>query len=311
MSTICCIPRNRTLACLHMATDVQISDVSITNSQKSRIFEGRGGVYDVTLRKLYNILCSDAQTAPRFSAARPFKEPLPRIIMKATTLTAFILFALCASLAECLIRPRELTRHISTTLRKRSDNCDDERLKELIRTVPRECVSALFDGIDDFEHFNNLICSEKCGLLFYEFIVDCYEEDITGKVWDLLCASNSKGVLCYDTIDGLLQDALSELLDACENATSEYCSTECIFDLEQSNIVTGCCLYSYEAIESGLDETQDMWTACGVEIPGLCIGGLTHEEVDAPGRGAQVQDGATTAAGSIAVLVAAVLAALS
>lgn len=231
--------------------------------------------------------------------------------MKATTLTVCILFALCASLAECLIRPRELAHHISKTLHKRSEDCDDERLKELIRTVPNECVSALFDGIDDFEHFNNLICSEKCGRLFYDLIVDCYEQDITGIVWDLLCASNSEGVLCYDTVDNLLQDALGELLDACENATSEYCSAECIVNLEQSNIVTGCCLYSYNAIESGLDETQDMWTACGVEIPGLCIGGLTHEEVDVPGRGGQVQDGAATAAGSIAVLVAALLAALS
>lgn len=178
--------------------------------------------------------------------------------------------------------------------------------------MPNECISTLFDGINDFEHFNDIICSEKCGRPVYDLVVECYEEDITGIVWDLFCANNDKGVLCYDTIDGLLQDALDELLDACQNATSEYCSTDCIVDLEQSSIVTGCCLYSYEAIESGLDETRDMWTACGVEIPGLCIGGLTNEEVDVPGRQReQVQAGAASAAASISVLVAALLAGLS
>ena len=231
--------------------------------------------------------------------------------MKATILTACVLLALCASLGECLTRPQEFARHFSRTLRKRAEESCEDRLQELLRNDAEDCLSSLFDS-EDLEKFNSVICSDECGRKFYDLVVDCYEQDITATVWDVLCAENSKGLLCYNAIDDLVRDSLGDLLDTCNNATSDYCPEDCVADLERSDAVTGCCLYSYESVELGFDETQDMWTACGVEIPGLCTGGLTDDIISLPNGETQTQeDGAVTAAGSIAVLVAALLATLS
>lgn len=229
--------------------------------------------------------------------------------MKATILTACILLALSVSLAECLIHPRDFAHHFATTLRKR-ESCED-RLTDLLQNDAEDCLSSLFDS-EDLEKFNSIICSDECGKKFYDLIVDCYEQDITAAVWDVLCASNGQGLLCYDVIDDLVRDSVGDLLDSCNNVTSDYCSEECVVDLERSDSVTGCCLYSYESVELGFDEAEDMWTACGVAIPGLCTGGLTNDIIRIPDSQTQTgDDAALTAAGSIAVLVTALLAALS
>ena len=62
------------------------------------------------------------------------------------------------------------------------------------------------------------------------------------------CSRNEKGNLCYDTVSGLLENEEAEVINACEDAITIFCSASRMKELEKSNkrhglpFVHVCCL---------------------------------------------------------------------
>jgi len=209
--------------------------------------------------------------------------------MKPTASTALIVcvvIGLCASLAESTIRPREVAHRISTTLHKRQElACSDERLNEITQNFPNECISAVASLDDCGRQCLSIVCNDTCAQPFYDFLVECYDDPTLISTFELFCSKNRNGTLCYDTVEGLLDDAESELEEACEDSTTMSCSVSCMEELQKSNSETGCCLYTVVALASSQQETDEIWAACDVDTPGLCTGRFTGEPIKVPGSG--------------------------
>ena len=209
--------------------------------------------------------------------------------MKPTASTALIVcvfVGLCASLAECTIRPREVAQRISTALHKRQElACSDERLNEIFQNFPVECISILPNVTECGKECFSVVCSDTCAQLFYNFFVECYDDQTVISAWELFCSKNKYGNFCYDTVSDLLVDAQDEVLNACENSTAFSCSDTCMELLEKSNNETGCCLYTSVAVVASLKETNKLWAACDVDTPGVCISRFTGDPI-IPGSGA-------------------------
>jgi len=210
--------------------------------------------------------------------------------MKPTASTALkvcVFIGLCASLAECTIQPREVAQRISTVLHKRQDlACSDERLNEIFQTFPGECISILVNLTECEKQCLSVVCSDTCAQSFYDFFVECYDDQTVISGWELFCSKNKHGNFCYDSVTGLLVDAQDELLNACENSTAFSCPASCMELLQKNNDESGCCLYTFFAVAASLKETNKLWALCDVDTPGVCISRFTGDPIIDPGSGA-------------------------
>ena len=127
--------------------------------------------------------------------------------------------------------------------------------------------------------------------------VECYDDPTLISTFELFCSKNENGTLCYDTVEGLLEDEGPELEEACEDATTMSCSVSCMEELEKSNSETGYCLYTLAALFTSQQETDDIWAACDVDTPDLCTGRFTGEPIKAP------ESGAATVTSYVSILV--------
>jgi len=223
-----------------------------------------------------------------------------------TALIVCVFIGLCASLAECAIRPREMAQRISTALYKRQERtCSDESFLEIFQNFPNQCISAVV-SLDECGHqCLSIKCNDTCAQPFYDFFVECFDDPTLISSFELLCSRNESGTLCYDTVSGLLEDEESKLEQLCEDATTMSCSVSCMEELQKSNSETGCCLYTVVALATSQQETDKIWAACDVDTPDLCTGRFTGEPIKAPESGAATGpgSGAATVPGSGAVTV--------
>ena len=222
--------------------------------------------------------------------------------MKPSALKVCVLIGMCASLAECTIRPREVAHRISTAIDKRQElKCSDERVIEIFQKFPPECVSVLADVENDEcdKQCFKTVCNDSCAQLSHDFFDECLVDPLLLAWWELFCARNENGTFCYDAIG---DQEIFEVDNACEDSmTAGSCSVSCKEEVEKSNNETGCCFYTLAVLDSNQQETDENWAACDVDAPGLCTSRFTGEPIRIPGSGA------TTVTGYVSVLVVTLL----
>ena len=210
-------------------------------------------------------------------------------------LTVCVVIGLCASLAECTIRPREAAQSLSTMLHKRQTlerSCSDERYNEILRNLPDDCVPILtsLDAGTCTQQCFSIGCSDTCAQPLYDYYVECYDDRSRATVWEVFCSRDGSGDFCYNVFDEIV---------GLENTLTCYpsiCTSTCVEAYE-----AGCCLYSTFAVQNSVESTSRLWDSCDVDIPGVCTSRFTGEPIKAPGSGE------ATLTSYISVLVVAVL----
>lgn len=181
-------------------------------------------------------------------------------------LTVCALLGLYASLAECATRQRKTAHPVLTTLHKRqTDVCSNETINELLQNYPAECIPT--PGCQG-QCFLSLLCSDSCAQSYYDLLVKCKPEYASS--WELLCSKNEDGSLCIYALNDTLNNAEGVLLDACRTPPTTSCSVSCKKELVDNGNESGCCLYTFSVLVSGLQETDAIWAACNVDSPGVC-----------------------------------------
>ena len=149
-----------------------------------------------------------------------------------------------------------------------SVSCRSDRVFELLAGLSIGCQNYLFSAdtaYEDFEEESSVIC-EKCGPQLYS-LLQCLDADSSDlEMYDVLCTRNENGDKCYELLSGE-GDEEREIIAECHDMT---CSDECRENLEESFSRYGCCLYSLVALNTSMTMVHDMWSACGVEEPGMC-----------------------------------------
>ena len=210
-------------------------------------------------------------------------------------LTVCVVIGLCASLAECTIRPREAAHSLSTMLHKRQElerSCSDERYNEILQNLPDECVPILtsVDARTCKQLCYSVGCSDTCAQPLYDYYVECYDDPKIAAGWEVACSKDESGDFCYNVFDDIigLQNTLICYPSSCYGSCLEAYEA-------------GCCFYSLFALINGVETPNSLWDACDVDIPGVCTSRFTGEPIKAPGSGE------ATLTSYISVLVVAVL----
>lgn len=146
--------------------------------------------------------------------------------------------------------------------------CSDDKISQLNASLSTECRDYLSDenGTYEFEQEATIIC-QSCGQPLCSFL-ECLNADPTHiLLFDTLCSTNENGDLCYDVISGEGVEE-EELISACSDMT---CSAACRNVIDTSDRMLGCCLFSLVALNSTMEMANDIWNACDVNPPGMCL----------------------------------------
>ena len=229
---------------------------------------------------------------------------------ESTVLIVCALFGVYVSLAESTILAREVVHGLSTALHKRQALvCSGARINEIVENFPQECLSVLSDvaatGGCDHQCVSQL-CRGSCAQPFYDFLVECYDDPSVASVFEVSCSRNERGVLCIDTVSGLLEEQENELKSACDGSTTDSCSATCMEELRESNDETGCCLYTILAVATSQRVVDDIWGSCDVNTPGVCTSRFTGAQIQVR-KGGQVKNDQVSVTSCIPVLVVALL----
>lgn len=141
--------------------------------------------------------------------------------------------------------------------------CENEEIIRLFSNLGTICQNFIFNGeATDFDEASPILC-KRCGQNLYA-LLKCF--NISHRdfaLYDVLCATNSNNDTCYSLLTGDEQDMIAKCKDL-------NCSDECHDVLSDSFSEHGCCLYSLVAIDTSMSMASDIWSACGLEDPGIC-----------------------------------------
>ena len=192
-------------------------------------------------------------------------------------LTVCVLIGLCASLAECTIRPRETAYRLSTMLHKRQvleRTCSDEKYNEILQTLPDECVPILtsVEARTCKQQCYSIGCSDTCAQPLYDYFAECYDDQSNAAGWEVACSMDENGNYCYNVFDDIigLQNTLL--------CYPSLCSGSCLEAYE-----AGCCFYSAFALINGVETPNLLWNSCDVDVPGFCTNRFTGEPIEVRG----------------------------
>ena len=169
------------------------------------------------------------------------------------------------------------------TLVFREDIDVDDECKEFVSDVPERCRYLLEGAL--LEYFGYLdrdldgLCDGYCSNAVYQFYSRCDEvtEQENATQLDLLCANNNNDTRCGDEI--IAEFSAGNPLDACGDF-NESCPVECTNAFQQLLSNTGCCFYTYMAIEGSPTNARNIFQLCGVETGDYCTGHFTNETID-------------------------------
>ena len=211
---------------------------------------------------------------------------------ESTVLIVCALFGVYVCLAESTILAREVVHGLSTALHKRQALvCSGARINEIVENFPQECLSVLSDVAATGECDHQCV---SCAQPFYNFLVECYDDPSVASAFEVSCSRNERGVLCIDTVSGLLEEQENELQSACDGSTTDSFSAACMEELRESNDETGCCLYTILAVATSQRVVDDIWGSCDVNTPGVCTSRFTGAQIQVP-KGGQVKNGQVSA----------------
>ena len=146
--------------------------------------------------------------------------------------------------------------------------CSNERITELLDQLSSGCKSYLTDedGFYEFEEESTIIC-QSCGDTLFSFLKCLGTDPADLELFNVLCTGNENGDTCYHLMNG---DGIEveEIVSKCQDMT---CSIACRDSLQNSFLQYGCCLYNLIALNTSEDMVHDMWSACGLDEPGLCV----------------------------------------
>lgn len=145
--------------------------------------------------------------------------------------------------------------------------CSDEKITEILSDLSSGCQNYLFDKESsyEFEEESRVLC-QSCGVTLYS-LLKCFNTSSTNlELYDVLCTENENGDTCYHVMSG---DGIEEedIISKCQDMS---CSDACHDSLQNSFQQYGCCLYSLLALNTSMTMVHDMWSACGLEEPGMC-----------------------------------------
>lgn len=145
--------------------------------------------------------------------------------------------------------------------------CSEERIDELMSSLPDDCSYYLFFEVVgyDFEQESEILCN-SCGSVLYSLLQCLGTNDKEMELYSTLCTANENGDTCYELLSGEGVEEL-EIVSKCNDM---MCTDECRSSLENSFLQYGCCLYSLVALNTSMTAVHDMWSACGIEEPGMC-----------------------------------------
>ena len=163
-------------------------------------------------------------------------------------------------------------------------------------TIPDSCTNlrdAISDDCADFSdpslivgkafsdpsEFLTAFCQKQCAKQVFDF-VSCVNKTEATQI-DFLCSESSSGTDCaLLTTNEAFNSAVEGV---CKDATDKQCSLQCQQTIRGVSEAFGCCLYSYTALDTNVTYTNALYAQCGVDNPGLCTGGISNEELNAPG----------------------------
>ena len=170
------------------------------------------------------------------------------------------------------------------TLVFRGHNDVDDECKELVSDVPERC-RYLLGGALLVSYGLDVLCDGYCSNAVYQFYSRCDEvtEQDNSTLLDFLCAKNNNNVTrCGDEI--IAEFSAGNPLDACGDF-NESCPVECTNAFQQLQSNTGCCFYTYMAIEGSPTNARNIFQLCGVETGVYCTGHFTNETIVPPDVG--------------------------
>jgi hypothetical protein len=185
---------------------------------------------------------------------------------------------------------------------------------ELRKAIPEECREAVsFEALMYAQYmypdsFLKNFCESSCAETVYNYVAECGDERSAAYV-DFLCSESGAGTDCGKVVtDQKLGEVISGV---CDSLTDVNCPADCREALQGLSQEWGCCLYSYSTIQWNVTYSNDVYNECMTRNPGLCIGGVTKEPINAPGS-EEIEDDAavTTMISSSVLLIAAALASL-
>ena len=169
---------------------------------------------------------------------------------------------------------------------------------KLVKAIPDIC--AQYDLSD--EAFFSLIfatpdiflsgfCKSECARPVYDYLSECYaregDEETDAAYLDLFCTEDQGGSECVKLLsDSDLNRVFSNECDSLEE--DKVCSPECSRSFQELSNEWGCCLYSFNTLETNTTYSDQVWSKCGARNPGLCRGAVSGNVIDTPGTAVTV-----------------------
>ena len=174
------------------------------------------------------------------------------------------------------------------------------RCGSLFNAIPAMCQNmSSFHSISNLDGFNDRFCKGNCAKPVFEYINECVNTTNAAYI-DFLCSQTPSGTQCVNII--LSDKTLDTVFEGvCRNATDKQCSQQCHVALEGFAKTYGCCLFTYYALNTNVTYTNGLYAQCGADNPGLCTGGISNAEINAPGS--EVKKGAAYSVFSSIVLL--------
>ena len=158
---------------------------------------------------------------------------------------------------------------------------------KLFDTIPITCGKlstyngALSLAFNNSDSFLSMFCESNCARPVYEYTSQCVSI-FDAYTLDFLCSKSGSGTLCANILsDG--ETFTQETSDVCADVSDEQCSRECQVAFQGFDKVYGCCFFWYSSIADNITYAAALYSACGVNNPGLCTGGITGEFTSTPG----------------------------
>ena len=149
-------------------------------------------------------------------------------------------------------------------------NCSANKLEEHWKSLSVGCAEFLTSQIFNSADFPTTLrgLCQRCGKPLYHLVLDCVGDSRRLlRALDALCATNERGITCYEAIGGG-----EERFSDCERSP---CSDACGRELRESHERDGCCLFSSVAALSDSKRAEGLWRRCDLTPPNLCSGAFT------------------------------------
>ena len=118
-------------------------------------------------------------------------------------------------------------------------------------------------------YVNEILENEQCSQ------VEDYNSTALGVIGN--CSMNANGAYCGQlAYNGTINSVLNNVERHCNSSHANQCNQTCASSIKEAKRLVGCCLTVYNTSASTYYSSfpdafsYDLWTSCGVELPGVC-----------------------------------------